>query len=253
MASERRFSAVVVGGSVGGLAAAHELRRVGADVSVYERSGPQMQARGAGIVMQPEVEALLATMGIRASAVSVALTHRQMLHVDAAPRIYLAPQLMTAWDTLYATLRRPLADVCYRADSVLTAVSDSQATVSAQFDDGHVVDADLGVAADGVNSTARALLHTGGSAVYSGYVAWRGLQPEAELPIELVEFLAGKFSFFARPGMQMLCYLVPGEGGQNRGRPAGELGVVHQHESRGTARADDRPLRTDVLGVPATR
>jgi 2-polyprenyl-6-methoxyphenol hydroxylase-like FAD-dependent oxidoreductase len=52
--------ALVVGGSVGGLAAALELRRAtGAEVAVYERSAGQMEARGAGVVMQPDVEWLL--------------------------------------------------------------------------------------------------------------------------------------------------------------------------------------------------
>jgi len=54
------FSVGVIGGSVGGLAAALELRRLsGAEVNVYERSAGVMEARGAGVVMQPEVEALL--------------------------------------------------------------------------------------------------------------------------------------------------------------------------------------------------
>ncbi|MFJ4930286.1 NAD(P)-binding protein [Streptomyces sp. NPDC088736] len=32
------FKALVIGGSVGGLATAHELRAAGADIAVYERS-----------------------------------------------------------------------------------------------------------------------------------------------------------------------------------------------------------------------
>ncbi len=57
------FRALVVGGSVGGLAVAHELQSIGAAVAVYERSADRTQPRGAGIVMQPEVEALGAALG----------------------------------------------------------------------------------------------------------------------------------------------------------------------------------------------
>lgn len=39
------FRAVVVGGSVGGMAAAVRLRRIGADVAVYERSAAVMESR----------------------------------------------------------------------------------------------------------------------------------------------------------------------------------------------------------------
>jgi 2-polyprenyl-6-methoxyphenol hydroxylase-like FAD-dependent oxidoreductase len=219
---ESRFRAVVVGGSLGGLAAAHELRAIGAHVAVYERSAQQMHARGAGIVMQPEVEALLARAGFSAQSVSVALTHRQELRTDAAPRTHAAPQLMTSWDTLYTALREPLADVCYRSDSSLSALMIRNGLVYAEFADGYVASGDFAVAADGVNSTARVLLGAGAGAVYSGYVAWRGLRHESELPGDLVELLAERFTYFARPGMQMLCYLVPGE---NRQQNAGSRRV----------------------------
>jgi 2-polyprenyl-6-methoxyphenol hydroxylase-like FAD-dependent oxidoreductase len=75
------FRALVVGGSVGGLAVAHELRSIGAEVAVYERSADRTQPRGAGIVMQPEVEALLGRIGISVPSVSVQLHERQQLHL----------------------------------------------------------------------------------------------------------------------------------------------------------------------------
>lgn len=77
--------ALVIGGSLGGLAAAHELTAIGADVTVYERSVDRTQPRGAGIVMQAEVESLLARLGRSVPSVSVELTERQQLHRGAAP------------------------------------------------------------------------------------------------------------------------------------------------------------------------
>ena len=104
------FTALVIGGSVGGLAAAHELRSIGADVTVFERSVDRTQPRGAGIVMQPEVESLLGRLGRSVPSVSVLLRERQQLHRDGRLSRYDAPQWMTAWDTLYAALREPLPD-----------------------------------------------------------------------------------------------------------------------------------------------
>ena len=216
------FRALVIGGSVGGLAAAHELRGIGAQVAVYERSAQQMQARGAGVVMQPEVELLLHKVGRTAQSVSVGLTERQMLHPNGDRTAYRAPQLMTAWDTLYKALREPIQDVCYRTDSALEAISVAAGKVSAEFGDGYASTGDLMVAADGVNSTARVLLGSQSAATYSGYLAWRGLEAESLLPEDLVNFLSDKFSYFAIPGMQMLCYLVPGVHGQ---RSVGERRV----------------------------
>jgi len=210
----RPFTAAIIGGSVGGLAAAHELRSIGADVTVYERSVDRTQPRGAGIVMQPEVESLLARLGVSVPSVSVRLRERQGLHRDGRIGRYEAPQWMTAWDTLYAALRAPLADVCYRLGSELVDLDLGNDSVTATFADGHRTTTDLLVGADGVGSTTRSLLRLPGDVAYSGYVAWRGLEPEADLSGHLVDLLAERFTSFGAPGMQMLCYLVPGANGE---------------------------------------
>lgn len=208
------FTAAIVGGSVGGLAAAHELRSVGADVTVYERSVDRTQPRGAGIVMQAEVESLLSRLGVSVPSVSVQLQERQQLHRDGRIGRYEAPQWMTAWDTLYATLRAPLGDVCYRLGSELHDLGVENGGVTATFADGHQTTTDVLIGADGVGSTTRSLLHLPGDIAYAGYVAWRGLEPEAGLPGHLVDLLAERFTSFGAPGMQMLCYLVPGAHGE---------------------------------------
>ena len=140
---ERPVTALVIGGSLGGLAAAHELRSAGADVVVYERSADRTQPRGAGIVMQPEVETLLARLGRSVPSVSVLLKERQHLHRNGSATRQHAPQWMTAWDTLYAALREPLTDGCYRLDSALTQVRVETGTVAATFADGHRAHGDL--------------------------------------------------------------------------------------------------------------
>ena len=208
------FTALVIGGSVGGLAAAHELRSIGAVVTVFERSVDRTQPRGAGIVMQPEVEALLGQLGRSVPSVSVLLRERQQLHRDGSLSRYDAPQWMTAWDTLYSALREPLPDGCYRLDSELTSVRVDGDDVTAAFTSGHDASGNFLVGADGVGSTVRSLLDIPGAAAYSGYVAFRGLEPEGDLPTHLVELLADRFTMFAVPGLQLLCYLVPGAGGE---------------------------------------
>lgn len=213
-AAAHSFTAAIVGGSVGGLATAHELRSIGADVTVYERSVDRTQPRGAGIVMQAEVESLLSRLGVSVPSVSVQLQERQQLHRDGRIGRYEAPQWMTAWDTLYATLRVSLGDVCYRLGSELRDLSIENQGVTATFADGHRTTTDLLIGADGVGSTTRSLLHLPGDIAYAGYVAWRGLEPEADLPGHLVDLLAERFTSFGAPGMQMLCYLVPGANGE---------------------------------------
>lgn len=205
--------ALVIGGSLGGLACAHEMRFAGADVAVYERSVDRTQPRGAGIVMQQEVAELLARLGRSVPSVSVALAERQQLHRHGDPHRYPAPQWMTAWDTLYHALREPLEDTCMRLDSTLTDLNRDDAGVTATFGDGYAATGDFVIGADGIGSTTRRLLTGRDDLTYSGYVAFRGLEPEADLPEHLVGLLAERFSMFAVPGLQMLCYLVPGPTG----------------------------------------
>lgn len=208
------FTALVIGGSVGGLAAAHELSSIGAEVTVFERSVDRTQPRGAGIVMQPEVEALLGRLGRSVPSVSVLLRERQQLHRDGSFSRYDAPQWMTAWDTLYSALREPLPVGGYHLDSELASVRVDGDDVTAAFTAGHHASGNFVVGADGVGSTVRSQLNIPGAATYSGYVAFRGLEPEADLPTHLVELLAERFTMFAVPGLQLLCYLVPGACGE---------------------------------------
>jgi 2-polyprenyl-6-methoxyphenol hydroxylase-like FAD-dependent oxidoreductase len=156
---------------------------------------------------------LLDSIGSSAEGVSVPLIEPRYLYPDGHVERRRAAQLMTAWDTLYRTLRAPLADVCYRQDSRLTNISVVGGQVTVTFADGYIATADLLVGADGVNSTCRQLLNNEISAGYSGYVAWRGLEDESDLPAELVAQLADRFTLFAGDGMQFLCYLVPGADG----------------------------------------
>lgn len=204
----------VVGGSLGGLAVAHELRAIGADVTVYERSRDRTQPRGAGIVMQPEVADLLERLGHPVSSVSVLLHERQQLHRDGSITRYHAPQWMTAWDTIFGVLHRALPAAAYRLDSTFTAAESDGEGVTAHFGAGHRVRSSLVVGADGVGSAVRASMGEGGAARFAGYVAVRGLEPEAGLPRDLIDLFADRFTLFGTPGTQLLCYLVPGVDGR---------------------------------------
>lgn len=71
------------------------------------------------------------------------------------------------------------------------------------------------IGADGVNSATRQLLQGDETkATYTGYVAWRGLEKESDLSHGVVAALKDRFTSYMKPGMQMLCYLVPGADGE---------------------------------------
>jgi 2-polyprenyl-6-methoxyphenol hydroxylase-like FAD-dependent oxidoreductase len=151
--------ALVEGGSVGGLAAALELRRASAaEVAVYERSAGQMEARGAGVVMRPDVEWLLQAHDADPVERCVPLRERQYLRADGQVTRQAMPQMMTAWDTLYSALRAPLGDVCYRQDSRLVSLIVSDESVEVEFGEGYRSPGDFLVGADGITPACRATL-----------------------------------------------------------------------------------------------
>ena len=92
-------SAIVIGGSVGGLFAATALRAAGWRVKVFEQSPNDLDSRGGGIVLQPPIERAFAFGGVPVP---------RDAGVDSVDRIYLdehdrivqrmhMPQTQTAW------------------------------------------------------------------------------------------------------------------------------------------------------------
>src|SRR5262245_65734215 len=59
-----RRRALIVGGSLGGLFAAHQLRSIGWDVEVFERTGDDLADRGAGIGTHRALLELMSRVGI---------------------------------------------------------------------------------------------------------------------------------------------------------------------------------------------
>ncbi|WP_255794711.1 FAD binding domain-containing protein [Mycobacteroides abscessus] len=205
-----------MGGSLAGLAAAAELNRVtSAEVTVFERSTGKLEGRGAGIVMQPETEVLLTLLDIDPNSVVVGLRERRMLHRFSPPRTFAQPQTMTAWDTLYRALRTATPNAEYLQGMSVAKVVPGDQGAELTFDDGSGSAWDLVIGADGIDSVTRRSIFDA-APTYSGYVAWRGLEREQDLPDDITAELSDRFTFFSSSGIQFLCYLVPGPDGQTQ-------------------------------------
>ncbi len=213
---QKPLHAAIIGGSLGGLCAAHALRGAGCTVEVFEKSSAQMGDRGAGLVMQMDVLHLLERYGITTGAqVGVPSLHRQYLRRDGGVASGGASfQLMTSWDTVYHQLRDAFPDDHIRHGFRVREFEPSGDEVKVWFENGHETSCDLLVCCDGANSTARQLLLPGAKPEYAGYVAWRGVVDEGEMTPESAQVFADKFTFFQMTGSHILCYLIPGEGGE---------------------------------------
>ena len=203
--------ALVIGGSMSGLLAALALKRRGFDVSVYERVAEPLAGRGAGIVAQPELKAVLRQVGLDPDHdLGIEVPWRLMFARDGAVTHRMAiPQTMTAWDRVFHLLKAAFPEADYHPGKELRHVEQGD-DVIAHFADGSAEDGDLLVGADGIRSTVRQQYLPEIVPRYAGYTAWRGLVNEAVFPPVLHRELFEHFSFCLPDNEQMLGYPVAG-------------------------------------------
>ena len=234
----------VIGGSLGGLSAALVLRDLGHDVTIYERSPKPLEERGAGIGFMPETYRYLVERGgVDLDDISIVTDH--LRHWDrSGTTIHDRPQRyrFSSWNTVYRELLRlfgtsqyllgqEVATLDQQGDVVHLTVEDVpiHATVNTRVNatthtkaagntttkDGPTrlsasIEADLVICADGVGSKFRSQLIPGAEPVYSGYVAWRGIVPENELPTSITEQLTDAITYMVFANSHILVYPIPG-------------------------------------------
>ncbi|MGZ3147728.1 FAD-dependent monooxygenase [Lentzea chajnantorensis] len=171
------MKAIVVGGGIGGLAAAVSLRRVGWEVEVRERAAAFGEI-GAGVGVMPNALRALSWMGLEDEVRRLG-TPRVSGGVRASDGRWLVHLPDVGQEKIIAMHRADLHGVLLRALPPEVLFTDSEVTGVEDLD------ADLVVAADGINSRLRAQLFPDvPGPVYAGATAWRGVAPGPfELPI----------------------------------------------------------------------
>ena len=206
-------TAIVIGGSLGGLFAANLLRRQGWSVTIFERVSDALSGRGTGIVTHPELLNALKEAGCLVDdTIGVAVHDRVTLNQDGSVAGTLRlPQTLTAWGKIFQLLRSTFPDAGYVQGAVVTEVASEQDCAVVTLSDGTSCKADIVIAADGFRSSIRQRLLPDVQLEYAGYVAWRGLVEECDLSQKTREALFEKFAFCIPPGEQILGYPVPGQ------------------------------------------
>jgi 2-polyprenyl-6-methoxyphenol hydroxylase-like FAD-dependent oxidoreductase len=190
---------VVVGGSLVGLSAAIALAHRGARVTVLDRSHGSGYEIGGGLGV--DVDLLTQVTGAAGSP----------------PVCHGADRDTTAWPLLVGWLEaeaRAVPGIEIRRDTEVVKVGDG----SVQTADGHCVDADLVIGSDGAHSTVRRWVSPGRSdAVYSGFLLWRAMVAEAELPPSISWLRSDEPSreYYSGP-YRLVTYLVPGIDGSSQ-------------------------------------
>jgi 2-polyprenyl-6-methoxyphenol hydroxylase-like FAD-dependent oxidoreductase len=272
--SGRAGRAVIVGGGIGGLAAAVALHRRGWQVRVLEQA-PSLEAVGSGIALWPNGMRALDALGVGTAVKAVSTAQAPARIRDPSGRWLSRGDTATALERLGAVRvlhRADLLEVLRRALPPGVLVTGARAVaadptgvagqdLSVAYPGGAAA-GDLVVGADGIHSAVRGWLfpdHPGPR--YAGYTAWRLLVPPPRPGPD--QAVAGetwgpgqRFGLAPLPDGGTYCYataVVPA--GQHAGDGDGELAELRRrfggwHEPIPALLAAARPaavLRSDVL------
>jgi salicylate hydroxylase len=190
----------IVGGGIGGLAAAAFLHQAGRPATVYEQTG-ELREIGAGLVVAPNMARLLRRLGVldRLLKTAVRLETGWQFRRWQDGTVLSAEDLDTRCERLYGehTYTAHRADLL---DAMSAAVPDGAVRLGRRcvkveavggeagpavltFADGEVVEADVVIGADGIRSLVRsAVTEAPAPPAYSGSCAFRALVPAREAP-----------------------------------------------------------------------
>jgi len=180
----------VVGGGIGGLAAAIALRRKGIDVVVLERAR-EITAVGASLELGPNAVRLLDALGlggelrrvgVRPEAVELVRWEdgTVLLHTKLGAEMeshFGAPLLDFFRPDLHELLGAALPPDTVVLGARVVGVDQDARGVTLTLEDGMRVRADAAIAADGIRSPLRAMLLGADEPVFSGTVVYRGVVP----------------------------------------------------------------------------
>ncbi len=231
-----RKKILIVGGGIGGLAAALACARSGAEVELFER-GAEFTEVGAGIQLGPNVVSVLHGWGLKDALQSVA-AYPDRLQVRSATAgtelgvLTLGAVAQARYGFPYATIHRAdlqallLAavklqeDVRLQVNSAVDSFEQHERGVTLQTADSRMAQGDLLVGADGLWSRVRQQLLGDEAPRATGHLAYRALVPQSSLPERL---RSQQVTAWLGPQMHVVQYPV------RRGEWLNVVAIVHGH------------------------
>lgn len=190
--STRRLRAAIAGGGIGGLSAANALLRRGVDVVVYEQARVLGEV-GAGVFIYPNSLRQLERMGFGAALAAVGAKVGRGSEYCRMDGSVVGPVVITdssGWNGLYGMHRADLLNVLARALPASAIRTDHRCIGFEQdgtvarlcFANGASADADVIIAADGIQSVLQRHVVAPQPPEYSGVRAYRGLIAREKVP-----------------------------------------------------------------------
>ena len=182
------MKAIVIGGGIGGMAAALSLRNEGIEVEVYEQA-PALTEIGAGLQIAPSAGRVLEGLGLGAELGRLAITMRRLEMRDLRSD-RLIHSVSPDWGGPFYQVHRPdllgmLGDALpggvVRLGQRAAGFAEEAGGVTVEFESGHRARGDVLIGADGIHSRVRRHLFGEQELDFSHIVAWRALIPRGRL------------------------------------------------------------------------
>ncbi|GAB3773949.1 FAD-dependent monooxygenase [Ramlibacter monticola] len=214
---------LVIGGGIGGLAAALAARRAGWEARLFEQAETFSEV-GAGIQLGPNVTRILREWELLQGGLARQVVAPPRLRVrdgsdgdelgvlelgDTIARRYGAPYLTVHRADLQSALLAAAQEAGTRIHpgSRAEAVEQAGKVVQLRTTRGKLVEGDALVAADGVWSQLRAAVVTDGGPQPTGHLAYRGLARQQDLPAAL---RSDEVTVWLAPRMHLVTYPLRG-------------------------------------------
>ncbi len=187
----------IIGGGIGGLAAALALERRGAETVVCEQS-PALSEIGAGLNLTPNAIKALRALGLEDKVYAIGsgsdwLTIRSWksgrvisrMRRGDFPKKFGAPNMGVHRADLLDVLSGALASTEIRLNARCIGVEGRAHEAVARFADGSAIEADIVVGADGIHSVVRNSLFGADAPRFTGCICWRGMAPSDAIPPDI--------------------------------------------------------------------
>ncbi|HEY2619695.1 MAG TPA: FAD-dependent monooxygenase [Acetobacteraceae bacterium] len=183
------IQALIVGGGIGGLAAALALQRIGASVRVFEK-GPAVAEVGAGLSLWSSAMLALRRLGLESAALSHGSVIERVRSAKSSGAVLAVEDFAALGERAGAPSicihRGELQRLLFEAVSAgmtskvetgreCVGYAEAASAVTAIFSDGSREEGDLLIGADGIHSTVRNSLFGQEAPRFAGYFAWRGI------------------------------------------------------------------------------
>jgi salicylate hydroxylase len=214
---------LIVGGGIGGLAAALALARKGFYVRVIEQA-PELKEVGAGIQLGPNVFRMFEVLGLTEAVSRYAVFPENLIMLDAisgdeVTRVPLGDGFRKTFTYPYALIYRPdllgvLLQACRGSELIsletsqkVVAVDDRGDRVAARSESGQDFEGAALIGADGLWSTIRQFIVGDGKPQVAGHITYRAVLPTKEVPEHLRRW---SMTFWAGEKVHLVIYPLRG-------------------------------------------